>query len=140
MFRTVLGFVFVSLVGVTIAGVVSEDKKWAPVEAEVTRIERECSFTITETRENGRKIARGETDSCNSTEEFAKYKANPDKRPMNVAGTAKVKVSYVSPVDQSDQMGTLTFNGRDEEFYRLKAHDTIKIGVAKDGSGNIRKL
>lgn len=140
MFRTAGVMVVGSIMAVGVIAGGGGSSSYIEAEGEVMRIERKCSFTVTETREDGRKIARGETDSCNSTDEFAKYKANPDKRPMDIAGTATVKVSYPSPLDQSTQTGTLEFSGRDREFYALKAHDTIKIRVAKDGSGKIKKL
>lgn len=116
-----------------------------PAKATVTLIDRECE--IIETIKNqvndpgGNPIkvsaeihrSRGE---CKSVDEWDKLRTN---RTKDVDGTATVHVDYQAPQDGSSHSGTLTFNGRDDEFYKLNAGDSIDIIVAKDDPAKIRK-
>ena len=73
------------------------------------------------------------TQSCNATDEFKSISKAPNgKRKMDVDGKAVVKVSYSAPNDGSYQTSQLRFDGRDDEFYTLKAGDQIDILVSND--------
>ena len=63
----------------------------------------------------------------------------PLKRTKQVQGTALVHVSYVAPQDGSVHSATLEFDGRDDEFYELKAGDEVDIRIAKNDPNRIRK-
>lgn len=109
---------------------------YTPAKASVFVIERQCKFD--------REYADGKretvTESCNSTDEFKSLAAQPaDKRKKKVDGKAVVKVTYNSPKDGSYQTSSLHFDGRDEEFYQLKAGDEIDILVSNDDPALILK-
>ena len=64
----------------------------------------------------------------------------PDgKRKMDVDGKAVVKVSYTAPQDGSYQTSELRLDGRDDEFYSLKAGDEIEVLVSNDDPAMIIK-
>jgi hypothetical protein len=117
-----------------------------PAQATVMTIDHECTIVETLTvpvddpRGSGVKLdaqtkntSRGE---CKSVDEWEEVRKKKSKR---VDGTAAVHVSYQAPQDGSFQTGTLKFTGRDDEFYELKAGDTIDILVAEDDPKRIRK-
>ena len=106
------------------------------VKATVTTIDRSCDFV--ETTFAGKKAvsARGYTDSCNSTDEWAKLR---EKRNKKVSGRATVHLSYVAPQDGSARTGELKLTGRDDEFYEIKAGDEIEILVSKSDPTRIRQ-
>lgn len=120
---------FVLVVGAV--SMVNRSVNYTAAKATVDTIDRECSFTETTTTPDGRKTARGITDSCNSTDEFKKI-AESKKRTRDIAGKAVVHVSFQSPKDSSWQTADLKFDGRDDEFYKLKAGDQIDILVSND--------
>lgn len=116
-----------------------------PAKATVTLIDRKCE--IIETIKNQETDPRGKpikvqmevnhsTGECKSVDEWDKLRT---KRTKDVQGTATVHVDYQAPQDGSSHSGTLTFTGRDEEFYRLNAGDSIDIVVASDDPAKIRK-
>ena len=116
-----------------------------PAKATVTLIDRKCE--IIETIKNQEIDPRGKpikvqmevnhsTGECKSVDEWEEVRKKKSKR---VDGTAAVHVSYQAPQDGSFQTGTLKFTGRDDEFYELKAGDTIDILVAEDDPKRIRK-
>ena len=57
---------------------------------------------------------------------------------MDVAGKAVVKVSYTAPQDGSYRTGELSFDGRDDQFYKLKAGDELQILVSNEDPTKIR--
>lgn len=117
-----------------------------PAKATVTLIDRKCE--IIETIRNQTKDPRGNTvklevqqmnrstGECKSVEEWEQVRA---KRTKDIQGTATVHVDYQAPQDGSSHSGTLTFTGRDDEFYKLNAGDSIDIVVATDDPAKIRK-
>jgi hypothetical protein len=117
-----------------------------PAKARVTTIDRKCEIIETITREvddprtSGHKLKAQEMNSstgeCDSVEEWAEVRAKHTKK---VAGTADVHVAYQAPQDGSYHNATLFFTGRDDEFYDLRAGDSVDILVAKDDPGKIRK-
>jgi hypothetical protein len=117
-----------------------------PAKATVTLIDRKCE--IIETVSDQVKDPRGKTvklnvkevnrstGECKSVDEWEKLRT---KRTKDVQGTATVHVDYQAPQDGSSHSGTLTFTGRDDEFYKLNAGDSIDIVVAPDDPAKIRK-
>lgn len=116
-----------------------------PAKATVTLIDRKCE--IIETIKNQELDPRGKpikvqmevnrsTGECKSVDEWAKLRK---QRSKDVQGTATVHVDYQAPQDGSSHSGTLTFTGRDDEFYKLNAGDSIDIVVAPDDPAKIRK-
>ncbi len=117
---------------VVVVGVVSTINRgmnYEPAKATVFLVDRECRFT--REYEGGKKETV--TESCNSTDEFKSIASAPEgKRKMDVDGKAVVKVSYTAPQNGSYQTSQLRYDGRDDEFYRLKAGDQIDVLVSND--------
>lgn len=124
-----LGFIGV----VTVTSTVNRQMNYEPAKATVFLIDRECRFT--REYEGGKKETV--TQSCNATGEFKSIAGADGKRKMDVDGKAVVKVSYTAPQDGSYQTSQLRFDGRDDEFYKLKAGDQIDILVSNDDFARI---
>ena len=124
-----LGFIGV----VTVTSTVNRQMNYEPAKATVFLIDRECRFT--REYEGGKKETV--TQSCNATGEFKSIVGADGKRKMDVDGKAVVKVSYTAPQDGSYQTSQLRFDGRDDEFYKLKAGDQIDILVSNDDFARI---
>ena len=122
---------------VVVVGVVSTINKsmnYTPAKATVFLVDRECRFN----REYEGGKTEFVTQSCNATDEFKTIAKAPDgKRKMDVDGKAIVKVTYTAPQDGSYQTSQLRFDGRDDEFYKLKAGDQIDILVSNDDPAKI---
>lgn len=126
MYGMAAAAVFVTSVGA--CWVMDRSSNYQPAKASVFLIDRTCNF-IESGYENGRKVSRGVTDSCNSTNEWASVRK---KRNKVVSGKAVVHLSYTAPQNGSAQTGELKFDGRDDEFYELKAGDEVRILVRND--------
>ena len=117
-----------------------------PAQATVTTIDRKCEIIesikrdVADPRGSGATIQAQEMNSktgeCKSVEEWAEVRARRSKK---VQGTAAVHLSYQAPQDGSYQTATLSFTGRDDEFYALNAGDSIDIIVARNDPTKIRK-
>ncbi len=117
-----------------------------PAKAMVTTIDRKCEIIESITRQvddpraPGHKLKAQEmkttTGECDSVEEWAEVRA---KRSKKVAGTAEIHVTYQAPQDGTVHQTILTFTGRDDEFYTLRAGDSVDVVVAKDDPAKIRK-
>ena len=117
----------VAVIGVW--SVANRGMNYKPAKASVFLIDRQCKFD----REYGDGKREAVTQSCNATDEFKSIaKASGGKRAKDVDGKAVVKVSYTAPQDGSYQTSQLLFDGRDDEFYQLKAGDQIDILVSND--------
>lgn len=133
------------------------ESPWVPVDANIYLIDRSCEFVVTESRDpfaegasttgvpigtpqvDARKYdVRATTDDCHATDEFAKIQLNPKGRVKDIKGKATVRVTFKSPIDQSVQTGSFDITGKDDEFYMLKANETIKIRVDKRDHSKIR--
>jgi hypothetical protein len=122
----------VVVVGIT--STINRDMNYTAAKATVFLVDRECRFT--REYEGGKKETV--TQSCNATDEFKSIAKAPEgKRKMDVDGKAVVKVSYNAPQDGSYQTSQLRYDGRDEEFYKLKAGDQIDILVSNDDPAKI---
>ena len=64
-------------------------------------------------------------------------RSRASKRSKDVDGKAVVKVSYTAPQDGSYRTAELKFDGRDDQFYKLKAGDELPILVSNDDPGRI---
>lgn len=117
-----------------------------PAQATVTTIDRTCDIIETITRDiddprgSGVKLKAQEMKSikgeCKSAAEWDEVRT---KRTKLVQGTAAVHVDYRAPQDGSYHSATLNFTGRDDEFYELKAGDTVAILVSAKDPTKIRK-
>ena len=117
------------VVVVAVTTTINRGMNYEPAKATIFLVDRECRFT--REYEGGKKETV--TQSCNATDEFKTIARSPDgKRKMDVDGTAVVKVSYTAPKDGSYQTSQLRFDGRDDEFYALKAGDQIDVLVSND--------
>ncbi|MBV8908704.1 MAG: hypothetical protein JOZ20_06865 [Sphingomonas sp.] len=105
--------------------------------ATVVYIDRECQIITTKYDENFKPTDHEtRTDSCNSIAEWDKVR---EKRNKVVDGTAVVHVSYMVPQTGQPGTGELKFDGRDDEFYNLKAGDDIAILVSDADPARIQK-
>jgi hypothetical protein len=114
--------------------------------ATVSTIDRTCEIIETTTREvddprtKGAKLDAAEmetkTGECKSVAEWDEVRT---KRTKKVEGTALVHVDYIAPQDGRTHSATLEFDGRDDEFYELRAGDEIDIRIAKTDPTRIRK-
>ena len=117
------------VVVVAVTSTINRGMNYEPAKATVFLVDRECRFT--REYEGGKKETV--TESCNSTDEFKSIASAPEgKRKMDVDGKAVVKVSYTAPQNGSYQTSQLRYDGRDDEFYRLKAGDQIDVLVSDD--------
>jgi hypothetical protein len=117
-----------------------------PAEATVTLIDRTCTIITSEksqvpipgssqTREVTTKIEQSKGE-CKSVDEWETIRK---KRTKDVDGTAVVHVEYQAPQDGRIHQSTLQFDGRDDEFYDLRAGDHIKIKIAEGDPERIRR-
>ena len=127
----------VLVVAVGAAGAIDTTSNYKPTDATVYRIDRTCSFT--RVYEGGTEKKRPEQvkQDCSATDEFKKI-AGEAKRSIDVDGKAVVRVSYAAPQEGSSRTSELKFDGHDEEFYKLRAGDTLKILVANKNPDKIR--
>jgi hypothetical protein len=136
MIYSIRGAVF-TIGAVLVAGAytgINRGMNYKAAKATVFVIDRECRFN----REYEGGKTEMVTQSCNATDEFKTIaKAPRGKRKMDVDGKAVVKVSYTAPQDGSYQTSQLRFDGRDEEFYELKAGDQIDVLVSNDDPASI---
>ena len=134
---SIRGAAFAMGVVAIIAGYSAVDRStnYKSAKATVFLIDRMCKFD--------RKYSDGKrevvTESCDSTEEFKSVTRADGSRKMDVDGKAVVKVSYTAPQDGSYQTSQLQFDGRDDEFYELKAGDEIEVLVSNEDLAKIRK-
>jgi hypothetical protein len=110
---------------------------WRPAKAEVSYIDRKCTIIRTTYDENYKPEEKQTfTDSCNSIDEWDKVRT---KRNKTVDGTAVVHLSYNAPQGGQPETAELTFDGRDDEFYNLKAGDRVDILVSNSDPTKIQK-
>ena len=107
---------------------------YAPAKATVYLIDRKCDMTETTTVEGNVTSARAMNDDCSSVEEWETVR---EKRTKVVSGKAVVKVEYTAPQDGSSQTSELHFDGRDDEFYELKAGDEVDVLVSNGDPSQI---
>ena len=137
MFYSLRGAVaaMVFIAGVGVYSAIDRGVNYQAAKASVVMIDRMCNFVET-SQEDGQRVARGVTDSCNSTDEWETVK---DKRNKVVSGTAVVHLTYIAPQDGSQQTSELKFDGRDDEFYELKAGDEIEVLVSNHDPSKVTK-
>ena len=113
--------------GVSVYSVIDRSANYAPAKAEVYLIDRTCDYTETTTQADGTTSARGMNGSCSAVEEWETVR---EKRTKVVSGKAVVHLSYTAPQDGSSRTSKLSFDGRDDEFYELKAGDQVDVLVS----------
>jgi hypothetical protein len=139
MIYSVRGAAFAMVVVAVVGGYSAVDRSanFKPATATITTIDRNCDIIETSyDADYKRKSSRTYRDTCNSIDDWEKVK---EKRDKDISGKAVVHVSYNAPQNGQSQMGELTFTGRDDEFYKLKAGDEIKILVSNSDPTKIRK-
>jgi hypothetical protein len=105
--------------------------------ATVSYIDRNCDIVET-TYDADFKNKESHTyrDSCYSIDEWDKGRAKLNKV---VSGKAVVHIDYTAPTTGQPLSGELKFDGHDNEFYALKAGDTVRILVSNSDPAKIRK-
>lgn len=121
---------FVAVVGAYTA--IDRSMNYQPAKAAVFLIDRQCKFT--RVYSDGKR--ESVTQSCDATEEFKKI-ATSEKRSTDIDGKAVIKVSYTAPQDGSYRTAELRFDGRDDQFYALKAGDTVDVLVSNDDPSKV---
>jgi hypothetical protein len=129
------GMLLVAAIG--IAGV-AEDSHFTPARGEIIRIERRCDFNVTEHEATGRTRMHGESDDCDTTDEFDKLRDKAASGRKTVSGRATVHLSYRSPDGQS-RFGEIALTGRDDEFYRWHRGDTVAIKIDQRDPQHIKR-
>ena len=132
-------FAFIAIATMGAMNAYERNANFAPVTAKIWTIKRTCNFTVTTSDYNGKQIgaAKSDTTDCEDTPEFSSIRETRSKR---VDGTAVVKFSYTSPVDNSFQSGEFKYDGGDDEFYNLHADQTITILASKTKRDEYRKF
>jgi len=116
---------------------IDRSANFKPAKATISYIDRNCD--IIETTYDGdynRKSTRKYRDSCNSIDEWDKVKT---KRNKVVSGKAVVHLDYTAPQNGQAETAELVFDGRDDEFYTMKAGDEVNILVSNTEPRKIRK-
>jgi hypothetical protein len=105
--------------------------------ATVSYIDRNCKIVQT-TYDPDYKRTGTETltKQCSEADDWDKVRS---KRNKVADGKAVVHVTYTAPHNGQLQSGELTFDGRDDEFYQLKAGDEIEILVSNADPTKIAK-
>jgi hypothetical protein len=130
-------FAMVAVAAIGAYSAIDRGANFKPAKATVSYIDRNCDIIeTTYDADYKKKSARTYTDSCNSIDEWEKVKSG---RKKDVSGKAVVHLDYTAPQTGRSQTGELTFDGHDEEFYRLKAGDSIDILVSNSDPAKIRK-
>ena len=123
-----------AIVTLALAGCAPNAKQ---TKATIVYIDRNCKIITTEYDADYKPLKKDvRTDSCNSIDEWDKVKV---KRNKVVDGTAVVHLSYTAPQTGQFLNGELKFDGRDDEFYQLKAGDEIDILVSDADPAKIAK-
>ena len=134
MYGAAAAMVFVA--GMGVYATAGRGMNYEPAKAEVYLIDRTCDYTETTTMADGTTSARGLSGSCIDVDEWETVR---EKRNKVVAGKAVVHVSYTAPQDGSSRTSELRFDGRDDEFYDLKAGDQLDILVSNSDPAKIVK-
>jgi len=131
--KAVFGCVIVMLYGALLVGCAPNAKRTT---ATITTIDRNCQIVETVYEGEKAKSSRVYEDACKSIDEWEKVRA---KRTKDVAGKAVVHLTYTAPQTGQLQTGEITFDGHDDEFYKLKAGDEVQILVSDADPARIRK-
>lgn len=116
-----------------------------PVEGHVISISHKCRFEIKRGDAVADRMRQGQRPSddelygdCSSDPDFAKAKQDFDGFKTRFSGHSKVRVAYISPIDNTSLEGTLDFDGDDREFYTLHVNQPIRLMVNKTDHSQIR--
>jgi hypothetical protein len=117
-------------------GAFDRNLNYHSVDGEVFRIDRKCSFTVTETAGGKTKIS-SEQNICSMTKDFAELRAQK-KREKNIMGSATIGVSFVLPGSDEPQFGSIKLTGSDDAFYELHKGDRVHLLVSKTDPEQVR--
>lgn len=107
------------------------------VKATISYIDRNCDIIETKYDGNDKETSHDTyRDSCSSADDWDKVR---EKRNKVVSGKAVVHVEYIAPQSGQELSGELSFDGRDDEFYTLKAGDEVDILVSNSDPTRIAK-
>lgn len=127
----------VLITGLSAYGCANRAMNYSPAKASVFLIDRKCDIIETVTSPDGHKSSSTYEGACKSVDDA--WDDAKEKHDKKISGRATVKVTYTAPKDGSSQTAELHFTARDDEFYDLKAGDTINILVRNDDPTQITK-
>lgn len=129
----------------TVVALTGCDSNAVPVEGHVISISHKCRYEIKRGDPLANRMRDGQRPSdnelygdCSSDPDFAKAKQDFDGFKTRFSGHSKVRVAYISPVDNTSLEGTLDFDGDDREFYTLHVNQAIPLMVDKTDHNQIR--
>ena len=123
------------------------DSNSVPVDGTVVSVAYKCRYDIQgdDARALAERAKRGDTPTdaemfgdCSSDPDFLAARADFDANKTRFSGKAKVRVSFISPVDNSSVDGEVEFDGDDREFYTLRNGSPIPLMVNKTDHSRIR--
>ena len=130
-------FAVVGVVGISGYAAIDRTANYKAATATVSYIDRNCDIVTTVYDANDKaQSSSTRRGACNSIVEWEKVKT---KRTKDVSGDAVVHLSYTAPQTGQTASGEIRFTGRDDEFYKLKAGDEVKILVSNSDPTKIRK-
>jgi hypothetical protein len=123
------------------------DSNMVPIEGAVVSVTHECRYdirgaqaeTLRDQARAGRSIDRSNlTGDCSNDPDFLQVRANPDGHNVRFSGSAKVKVTFVSPIDNSSVDSEIRFDGDDDEFYTMIPGQPVPLRVDKTDHSRVR--
>jgi hypothetical protein len=144
MARNLLAFSTTAVAALIVAGC---DSNMVPIEGAVVSVTHECRYNIRgEQRERLRDQARAGqsidqsnmTGDCSNDADFLQVRANPEAHNVRFSGSARVKVTFISPIDNSSVDSEIRFNGDDDEFYTMIPGQPVQLRVNKTDHSQVR--
>jgi hypothetical protein len=116
---------------------IDRSMNWKPAKASISYIDRSCGINETVySGDNEVESTSSYRGACNSVDEWDKVRW---KRSKVVDGVAVVHLTYTAPQNGQTETAELRFDGRDDDFYRLRAGDELDILVNNSDPTKIRK-
>lgn len=116
------------------------DSNSVPVDGTVIGIDHKCRYefkgeearAIAERAKHGEQLTDDEMfGDCSSDADFLAAREDFDANKTRFSGKATVRVTFISPIDNTSVDGELEFDGDDREFYTLRNSSPIKLLVNK---------
>ena len=116
---------------------------YVTIDAEILRIERTCSFSITKTTteptgRTSREMSSDDSD-CDSTPEFETVRTTAKAQRKRVAGKGVATLEYTPPGASEPVTGEIKLDGGDDEFYDWRRHDHVQIMMSKSDPKRIHR-
>lgn len=124
--------------GIAACGTVDPETDWGPTKATIFRIDRLCTSKYIFGAPDKPDEQVTNTRDCQMSPAFLKAASKQAGRANYVHATATVKVTYIAPQDRTQHTGEVIFTGADDQFYALKAGDTLPILVSRTDPETIR--